>query len=100
MTDPACETCQGTGFAYVEKEGRVFARRCACRLESRDGKRDATAGCRIPPRYEHCTLESFEPGNASLAAALEKALAFCAGYPHLGADEGLGLLFCGYALSG
>jgi DNA replication protein DnaC len=95
VSDPACETCRGTGFAYVEKDGREYAQPCACRLEARSGKQDATAGCRIPPRYQHCTLESFEPGNASLAAALEKALAFCSGYPHLGDDEGLGLLFCG-----
>jgi len=59
------------------------------------GGEDPLARCRIPPRYEHCTLESFEPGSASLRSALEKAVAFCEGYPHLGADEGLGLLFTG-----
>jgi DNA replication protein DnaC len=93
--DPSCESCRGTGFSLIERDGREYAQPCACRGSATSGARDAVAGCRIPPRYEHCTLESFEPGNASLASALEKALAFCSGYPHLGADEGLGLLFSG-----
>jgi DNA replication protein DnaC len=97
VSDPACETCHGTGFAIVTREdGREYAERCACsRAASAGAAGDALAGCRIPRRYEHCTLASFEPGSASLAGALERAMAFCSGYPHLGADEGLGLLFCG-----
>jgi DNA replication protein DnaC len=92
----ACERCHGTGFEIVEREGREFAQPCACRRQAAGGARDAgVAACRIPPRYEHCSLETFEPGSPSLRAALEKAVAFCDGYPHLGADEGLGLLFCG-----
>jgi DNA replication protein DnaC len=96
VSDPACGRCSGTGFEIVSRGGREYAQACACRRASTAGGpgRDPAA-CRIPPRYEHCTLESFEPGNASLASALEKAMAFCSGYPHLGADEGLGLLFCG-----
>jgi DNA replication protein DnaC len=53
------------------------------------------AACRIPPRYEHCTLATFEPGNPSLTGALQKVMNYCAGYPFLGTDEGLGLLFTG-----
>jgi DNA replication protein DnaC len=53
------------------------------------------AACRIPPRYEHCSLASFEPGNRSLRVALEKAMSYSAGYPHSGEHEGLGLLFTG-----
>jgi DNA replication protein DnaC len=91
-----CERCRGTGFEIVERDGREFAQPCACRGQAGSGARDTGLGaCRIPPRYEHCTLENFTPGSPSLGAALEKAVAFCAGYPHLGADEGLGLLFCG-----
>ena len=94
--DPACESCLGTGFTIVAREGREYAQPCTCRQGARAGKAGHPAAvCRIPRRYEHCTLESFDPGNASLTAALDKALAFCAGYPHLGDDEGLGLLFCG-----
>jgi DNA replication protein DnaC len=94
VTDPACPRCSGTGFEIRERDGREFAQACGCRRASAAGG-EALASCRIPPRYEHCTLEGFTPGNASLRAALEKAVSFCSGYPHLGTDEGLGLLFCG-----
>ena len=95
MTDPGCERCGGTGFEIVTRAGREYAQSCACRRSSSLPGGDPLSACRIPPRYEHCTLESFEPGSPSLAAALEKAMAFCAGYPYLGDDEGLGLLFSG-----
>ncbi len=95
MSDPACERCLGTGFEIVSRDGREFAQACACRRSSASPGGGPLAACRIPPRYEHCSLGSFEPGSPSLAAALDKAMAFCAGYPHLGADEGLGLLFSG-----
>jgi DNA replication protein DnaC len=91
-----CERCGGTGFEIVDREGRDFALPCPCRRQSGSGAREAgLAACRIPPRYEHCTLETFTPGSPSLGAALERAVAFCDGYPQLGEDEGLGLLFCG-----
>jgi DNA replication protein DnaC len=92
--NPACERCSGTGFEIVTRDGREFALPCACR---RSAVASGAPGgpVRIPPRYEHCTLATFEPGNPSLSVALEKAMAFCAGYPHLGPDEGLGLLFSG-----
>jgi len=96
VSDPGCETCHGTGFGIVTRDdGREYAERCSC-SRARDGAApDALSGSRIPPRYEHCTLASFEPGSASLAAALERAMAFCNGYPHLANDEGLGLLLSG-----
>jgi len=92
-----CELCRDTGFEIFEQEGHEFARPCVCRSASpaAEGEDALLRSCRIPPRYHHCNLASFEPGNASLRPALEKALSFCAGYPHLGADEGLGLLFIG-----
>ncbi len=95
MADPACTRCSGTGFEIVSRDGRDFAQPCACRRPATGAGGEALSSCRIPPRYEHCTLEGFTPGNGSLTAALEKATAFCSGYPHLGADEGLGLLFSG-----
>jgi len=97
VTTPPCETCGGTGFEIVSRDGRDYAQSCRCRRPTALGGPggDPAVACRIPPRYEHCTLETFEPGTPSLAAALEKAMAFCSGYPHLGADEGLGLLFSG-----
>ena len=96
MTE-TCVRCLGTGFEIVTRDGREFAQPCTCRRPgaSAGAVGDVLLACRIPPRYEECTLENFTPGNPSLAAALEKAVAFCAGYPHLGADEGLGILFSG-----
>jgi DNA replication protein DnaC len=92
-----CERCRGTGFEIVEKDGREFAAKCACRQGAASGDAgDARLrACRIPPRYEHCNLGDFEPSNPSLRAALEKVISYCAGYPHLGQDEGLGLLLTG-----
>jgi DNA replication protein DnaC len=90
-----CERCGGVGFEIVENGGRQYARPCACRRPAGDGQDHALAGCRVPPRYEHCSLETFTPGNASLVAALEKVMRYCSGYPFSGADEGLGLLFTG-----
>ena len=91
-----CEHCGGTGFRIVERAGREFAEPCACRrgATTRDPDR-LFAACRIPPRYEHCTLGNFDPVSAHHRAALEKVMHFCSGYPHLGAEEGLGLLFSG-----
>jgi DNA replication protein DnaC len=92
----ACERCDGTGFVIASREGREYAQPCACRRGGAASSGDALlATARIPPRYEHCTLANFEPGTPSLRAALEKAMSYCSGYPHLGPDEGLGLLLTG-----
>jgi len=94
----ACERCEGTGFLITRHEdGREFAQPCSCR---RPGGTTASPdaliqSARIPPRYEHCTLANFEPGTSALKGALEKVMAYCNGYPHLGPDEGLGLLLTG-----
>ena len=76
MTTPAagpCPRCGGTGFEMIEKDGRDFAQPCACRragaLAGPDAFLDA---CRIPRRYEHCSLATFTPGNPSLAGALSR----------------------------
>jgi len=92
----ACELCGGTGFTIVRRGEREFAEPCSCRRPSPGRGEGFLAACRIPPRYEHCTLESFTADNPSLHAAREKAMLYCNGYPYLGpADEGLGLLFTG-----
>jgi len=91
---PICERCGGTGFEIVSRDGRDWAQPCRCRRGGSEAP-DIVALCRIPPRYEHCTLATFEAGNRSLRAALERAMSYCAGYPYLGTDEGLGLLFTG-----
>jgi DNA replication protein DnaC len=96
----ACERCGGTGFEIVSQDGREFAKPCPCRRTASapgpEGEDAFAAICRIPPRYAHCSLANFEPGNASLRAALEKALNYCNAFPHTDqVTEGLGLLFCG-----
>jgi DNA replication protein DnaC len=93
-----CEFCGGTGFEIVEREGREYAQPCRCRraaASSDDSKAHVLARCRIPPRYQHCTLANFDPVRPVHRSALEKAMAFCQGYPYLGTEEGLGLLFSG-----
>lgn len=77
------------------RDGREFAERCDCRTGRPASAPDFLRACRIPPRYAHCALASFEPFTASHTAALEKAMRYCAGYPFLGIDEGLGLLLTG-----
>ena len=81
----------------VTREGREFAQHCSCRRAAAAGPGDLLAGCRIPPRYEHCTLQEFQAQtNRSLSSALDKCMRYCNGYPYLGAaDEGLGLLLSG-----
>ena len=91
----ACEICHGTGFEIQSKDGRDYAQPCRCRRPAA-GVEGFAAGCRIPPRYEHCTFANFDLFSPSLRSALEKCLAYCHGYPYLGpTDEGLGLLFSG-----
>ena len=77
--DANCERCRGTGFEIRERDGREFAQPCSCRGRGTAGKEDSLAACRIPPRYEHCSLETFEPGSPSLRSALERAIDFCSG---------------------
>ena len=88
--------CGGTGFEIVQKVGREFAQPCACRRAVAAGPDAFLDACRIPRRYEHCSLATFTPGNPSLAAALSKTMSYCNGYPYISPeDEGIGLLFTG-----
>ena len=94
MSDP-CPRCGGTGFEIVEKDGREFAQACSCRRAAAAGPDAFLDACRIPPRYENCTLANFDPVSPAHKAALEKAMQYCNGYPFLGKSEGLGLLLTG-----
>ena len=66
----ACAVCGDTGFELLEKDGREFARPCACRGSARGPAASFLERSRVPPRYEHCSLANFDGGNASLRAAL------------------------------
>jgi DNA replication protein DnaC len=92
-----CARCGGTGFEIVERDGREFAQPCSCRRPAGQDRSVLSflANCRIPPRYEHCSIEHFEAGNESLEAARDRAKTYCRDYPYLGQDEGLGLLMTG-----
>jgi DNA replication protein DnaC len=87
----ACPLCGGTGFVVSTHEGRATARPCRCRVEER--RRLRLESARIPPRYEHCTLESFAPTNESLERARGFANRVVDEFP--GGE--FGVLFCGRA---
>jgi DNA replication protein DnaC len=53
-----CPECRDTGFRIEERDGLQLAVRCGCR-RSKNGDALLRAS-RIPPRYLHCTVESFE----------------------------------------
>ena len=95
--DAACPFCEGQGLRIVEDAaGRRSAVPCVCRAQRRT--RRVLTQARIPRRYEHCTLDSFEPsyaggGNRSLGKALMSARKFVQDYPL--ETDGTGLLLTG-----
>jgi len=63
-----CPTCAGTGFEIrARPDGGSEAARCNCVLEDRS--RTLLRSVRIPRRYDHCTLDSFELHHPSLEKA-------------------------------
>jgi len=95
MSD-VCVECGGAGMVLtVNATGARVARVCECQQAARSGHRVAAA--RIPKRYEHCTLDSFEPAfhgaDASLKQAHWTANRFVAAYPV--ETDGKGLLITG-----
>lgn len=89
-----CERCEGTGFLIASKDGREYAAPCSCR-RSGTSATSTLAAARVPLRYEHCVLTNFDPVSSAHRSAHERALSYCGGYPHLGSEEGLGLLLTG-----
>ncbi len=91
-----CPICEGSGLVVVERpDGSRAARECACRLERRAAR--VIARTKIPRRYEHCTLESYETAfpsaTSSLKAAHRSARKFVESYPL--ETGGTGLLLTG-----
>jgi DNA replication protein DnaC len=91
-----CPICEGSGLRLiVQPDGERYAQPCECRLQVRASRLLKRAS--IPRRYEHCTLDTFEPGygqaDQSLAAAYLMARQFVTGYPVT--TEGRGLLLTG-----
>jgi DNA replication protein DnaC len=93
---PVCPACGDTGLRLVRRaDGEQFAAECPCRLQRKAALRLKRA--RIPERYAHCSLESFDTGfrsaDPSLAMALMAARRFVDGYPL--ETEGRGILLTG-----
>src|ERR1700677_3012849 len=91
-----CPLCEDSGLRLiVQPDGERYAQPCECRLQLQAARLLKRAG--IPKRYEHCTLDTFEPGygqaDQSLAAAYMRARQFVTGYPVT--TEGCGLLLTG-----
>ncbi len=86
-----CIVCEGSGLRIVQENGRQVARPCECRIERRSARMLDRA--RIPKRYEHCSLDSYESGfrgaDRTLAAAHMRARKFVDGYPVETAGTGL-----------
>ncbi len=95
MEDP-CSLCGGSGTHIIERpDGSRAARECTCRQQSRAAR--TIARTRIPKRYEHCTLESYEWNYRSATSSVKKAYGearrFVESYPI--ETRGTGLLFTG-----
>jgi DNA replication protein DnaC len=91
-----CPLCEGSGLRFtVQANGDRFAESCECRARLQAERLLKKAA--IPRRYEHCTLDTFEPGfghaDQSLAKAHMMARRFVGDYPV--GTEGRGLLLTG-----
>jgi DNA replication protein DnaC len=89
-----CPICADTGWTIENRDGTEVAMRCSCRR-----RLDPSAllkVSRIPPRYQHCTVEGFEvwepkPGGHLQVKAKRLTREFIDAYP--GVERGL--LFMG-----
>jgi DNA replication protein DnaC len=99
-----CPLCDGTGLRMEVRPGTTASGKpaklrvavpCECRTEQRAAH--GLLRARIPKRYEHCTLESyeieFEGANSSLIGARATAQQFVDGYPIQ--TYGMGVLLTG-----
>ena len=79
-----CPICSGRGIVIESgPDSKEYARTCECRIGRRADRRIERA--RVPRRYEHCSLESFETNfrnaDRSLEAAHLTARKFVEGFP-------------------
>lgn len=91
-----CPRCGGAGVRVLSNPGGGSTiETCECQIEQRVARLMKRAG--IPARYEHCSLDSYEPGfqgaDRSLSAAHLMARRFVDGYP--ATTSGRGLLLTG-----
>ena len=69
---PECPDCGGTGFRIrTTEQGFTAAERCDCSFREQASRLLKSA--RIPPRYDHCLLETFEGQEDSHREAIQIA---------------------------
>jgi DNA replication protein DnaC len=85
----ACPHCFGTGMEVVPGVG---ARRCRC--QSPDHRARLFQAARIPPRYQHCTIQNYVTGDSETSKWVAKIEADRIINDYLVTD-GRGLLFVG-----
>ena len=95
MTE-VCPECGGAGMVLaVDAAGRRVARVCKCQQAAVNEHRIAAA--RVPKRYQHCSLDSYETGfrgaDPSMRQAHLTARRFVEAYPV--ETDGRGLLITG-----
>ena len=81
-TTSVCQLCGGSGWTLVEEDGVELVRRCEC-AEGAMRERHLSQA-RIPSRYRHCTLDSFElwnPEDPTLSKAHRSVQEFVDLYP-------------------
>jgi DNA replication protein DnaC len=67
-----CPICEDSGLRLiVQPDGERYAQPCECRLQLQAARLLKRAA--IPKRYEHCTLDTFEPGFGQADQSLAKA---------------------------
>lgn len=89
IADGECPHCFGTGMEVIPGEG---ARRCRC--QTSDQRDRLFQSARIPPRYQHCTIQGYEAANDELSKWAAKMEAQIVIDDYLTID-GRGLLFTG-----
>ncbi len=96
MPEELCPICEGAGLRVIERaDGTRAAVPCDCRVARRSTRMIEQA--RIPQRYTHCTLDSYDTqfpsSNRTLTGALVQARNFVSAYPF--GTNGNGLLLTG-----
>lgn len=84
----ACPLCDDTGWKPIEQDGVRRVTRCDCWRERMS--ETLLSSARIPRRYQHCDLESFQAYNEQLRKALAYARRLADAFPVV--DRGLFLL--------
>jgi DNA replication protein DnaC len=79
MGSTACPICGGTGWRYLENLETHGVSPCICVQKKKLEKLIHIAS--IPPRYEHCSFEEFNPLTNQLKLAKTLALKFVEEYP-------------------